>query len=169
MSDSSEPHFVPMDPAPPPVMLLLAHTDLHVGPIRPALLHKNLDGKVVKLALATAASASANHTYPPAPSPAVLIAAPSGLSRSLLADFEEWKEGPEVARTVNETVKSLAKEHLDTTKSFSSQKEAKLQIIYQAATKAHPLLEAYADNWPVRCLDSKDKSTSTGDDDSHSE
>src|ERR1700761_2123618 len=92
--------FLQGDAAPLPVLLLLAHTDLAVDPGAGLLMHEDLPARAIspptKVRFVGVAPAP---TYPP--ETRTKLPAPSGLSRLLLANYKEWKEGPEAAHLIN--------------------------------------------------------------------
>ncbi|KAJ7189698.1 hypothetical protein GGX14DRAFT_580503 [Mycena pura] len=138
--------FAPPEAAPPPRVILLAHTDLDSYAPVALLMHENL-------ALArprNAETIAPAHTYPPAPTEK--IASPSKLSRILLENAPEWKEGTQLASEIKNTVRELAAQHLDLRYAHSRQEDKQLEIIYREAAKSHPQLDKYANNWPVRCV-----------------
>ena len=171
--------FAPPEAAPPPRVILLAHTDLDSYAPVALLMHENL-------ALARPRNAEAMapaHTYPPAP--IEKIASPSKLSRILLENAPEWKEGTQLASEIKVRPAILLSvfdsflrvEHRAgaggpasglALRSFAPGGQAtgnhlprgERVILFVSnefsttceAAKSHPQLDKYANNWPVRCV-----------------
>nr|GAT44989.1 predicted protein [Mycena chlorophos] len=66
--------------------------------------------------------------------------------------YLQWKEGRAVATEVQSTIRTLSRKFLDENKPFSAQKPAKLKVVYEKVSKAHPVLKQYPKVWPVKVL-----------------
>ncbi|KAJ7807082.1 hypothetical protein B0H14DRAFT_2609985 [Mycena olivaceomarginata] len=147
--------FAGRESPPPPVVLLLSQTDLHMPSSPGLLIHQDL-GLAPSSKLKKNVAFAPVHTYPPPPILAAtdLIPCPPQLSRHLLEHHPGWEV--DTAQTLvikfQKTIYKLVDKILDTSQSLKYQDPELVAKVYKQAIQMHPILRNYEDNWATKCV-----------------
>ncbi|KAK6989031.1 hypothetical protein R3P38DRAFT_3227977 [Favolaschia claudopus] len=144
---------------PPPVMLLLIHTDFNTPVLPGLLIHEDLEdhdhgpghlddsapGSKVRFVDSVPV-----HSYPPPPILPKRIPRPAGLSRDTLEHLTGWPK-VELDR-IKKRVEDLADDHLNTTVCYSDQDKKLLDLVYKMASIEFYALNNYEDHWVTETI-----------------
>ncbi|KAK6966510.1 hypothetical protein R3P38DRAFT_3154366 [Favolaschia claudopus] len=144
---------------PPPVVLLLIHTDFNTPVLPGLLIHEDLEdydhgpghlddsapGSKVRFAESVPA-----HSYPPPPILPKRIPRPVAMSRETLENLTGWPQ-VELDR-IKKRVEALADDHLNTTVCYSDQDKKQIDLVYKLASIDFYALNNYEDHWVTETI-----------------
>ncbi|KAK7034853.1 hypothetical protein R3P38DRAFT_698574 [Favolaschia claudopus] len=151
--------FAEPDTPPPPVVLLLIHTDLKTPVLPGLLIHEDLEdydhgpghvddpapGSKVRFVDSVPV-----HSYPPPPILPKRIPRPAALSRETLENLTGWPQ-VELDR-IKKRVEALADDHLNTTVCYSDQDKKQIDLVYKLASIEFYALNNYEDHWVTETI-----------------
>ncbi|KAJ7260275.1 hypothetical protein C8J57DRAFT_1233295 [Mycena rebaudengoi] len=149
MSPFSSP-FAKNDAPPPPVVMLLLHTDLDLPASTDLLIHEDLGNFVHPVANTKKKvefAPTPTHTYPPPPTFTTLIPSPSGLTTKSVENHPGWLSDAQETKAMKKFIGQDANQLCDTSKSIENQKQSVLDALYLRAANQFPILHKYEDNW----------------------